>query len=353
MFVQKKIFHHNEEGLWILCCASNTPCVLYYTQPQIPTLNFPWDHSQPQLTHCSSSNKDVFPSGDGLFFSDATHVNLSVCCFVQGLAPCLQFWSEQFCLIRLFLQYSCVLLFARADCSLWNLYFFLLSLKFHFFPRIGCNRRAETVSTCVWQIFSGEPKSTNYKNLEYFLPTISSTTLDHSPSSTQSWTAALSSQCCCTQKDGAPDVSCFLFKLFFHAIKCFQLALGRKSAVITEKSAKNVWLNPSSTCTAQVAACPPCSSGAAEIQLVKTELRQIQNHGVEKSDFFIACLYFLSSVYDSCFQTTLDTSFYLFGDFSVVPKAQQFQWQYLLVPSVRSERKVLSLIGHITAVIHP
>lgn len=55
-FVQKQIFHYSEGALWILCCESNTPCVLCYTQPQIPTLNFPWDHSQPQLTHCSGSN---------------------------------------------------------------------------------------------------------------------------------------------------------------------------------------------------------------------------------------------------------------------------------------------------------
>lgn len=58
-FAQKQNFHHSEGGLWILCCASNTPCVLYYTQPQIPTLIFPWDRSQ--LTHCSGSNQDAFP----------------------------------------------------------------------------------------------------------------------------------------------------------------------------------------------------------------------------------------------------------------------------------------------------
>lgn len=95
--MQEQNFHHSGGALWILCCASNTPRVLCYPQPQIAALYFPWDHSQPQLTHCSGSNQDVFPSGGSLFFFDATHVNLSFCCFVQGLTPWLQFCSEHFC----------------------------------------------------------------------------------------------------------------------------------------------------------------------------------------------------------------------------------------------------------------
>lgn len=117
---------------------------------------------------------------------------------------------------------SCFLLGLISVSGIYIFFYFLLSSLF-FFPRIGCNRRTGTMS----QLVCGKPflkglGQPTYKNLvEYFLPTISSTSLDQSSSGTQSWTAALSSQCCCTWKDGAPDVSCFLFQLFSHAIKHF------------------------------------------------------------------------------------------------------------------------------------
>lgn len=113
--------------LWILYCESNTPCVLCYTQPQIPTgLNFPWDHSQPQLTYCSVPK--IFFLLVMVCSSWMQHMCISVSvAFFQRLAPWLQFWLEHFS------ELGCSFSIA-VSCFLPGLIsVFLLPFKFHFF----------------------------------------------------------------------------------------------------------------------------------------------------------------------------------------------------------------------------
>lgn len=207
--------------------------MLCYTQSRVPTdLNFPWDHSQPQLTHCSGSNQDVFPSGDGLFFLDSTHVNLSVCCSVQGLAPWLQFWSEHFCWIRLIPLIQLCPAFCLGWFQSLDLFFYFL-LSSTFFPTIGYNRRAGSMSqlVCGKSSLEGPGQLTTRILWNIFSqPSPAKLWINHPV--VQLWTVPLSSQYCCTWKDGAPDVSCFLFQLVFPMLlNIFSRPLGEKKVL--------------------------------------------------------------------------------------------------------------------------